>query len=55
MKLLQRLKESLREQLSVSKMILKEKWDYGAKQAELLKEKQRKVLKKKEEKNESKK
>lgn len=47
--------DSLREQLSLSKMILKDKWNQGAQEAERLKEKQKKILKKKkgEEKDES--
>ena len=47
MKILKRIKDSLIEQLSVSKMILKNKWDVGADQGKKLKEKQKNIIKRK--------
>jgi len=46
-KILKRIKDSLIEQLSVSKMILKNKWDVGADQGKKLKEKQKNIIKRK--------
>jgi len=42
--------DSIKEQLALSKMILKGKWDQGAQEADRLKEKQKKILKKRKDK-----
>jgi len=41
------IKESIKEQLKISKFILQSKWEDGAKEGKKLKEKQKKVLEKK--------
>jgi len=46
MKFFDKIKDSFREQIEESKMILKNKWDQGADQGKALKEKQKNMLKK---------
>ena len=42
-----RILDSLKNQIEVSKMLLKDKWNQGAQEAERLKKKQKEMLRKK--------